>query len=123
MKHVMILAATVILMGALAVSVQAQTSVDQYFGGGYTSNVYSDPLSRPGPVAPNDWNRQSLNSQPYDYSSSGFGNGATYCCDFSDTYEQQERNATQDWQLHNTYSTQKPLACGPAMSPRAREGC
>ena len=123
MKHVMILAVTVILMGALAVLVQAQTNVDQYFGGGYTSETYSDSWSRPGPVAPNDWNRQSLNSQPYDYSSSGLGNGATYCCDFSDTYEQQERNATQDWQLHNIYSTQKPLACGPAMSPRARDGC
>ena len=121
MKHVMILAVTVVLLAAL--TAQAQTNVDQYFGGGYTSNVYSDPWSRPGPIGPDYGNRHSLNSQPYDYSSSGLGNGAEYCCDFSDIDERQERNATQDWQLKNLYQNQKPIACGPAFSPRAREGC
>ena len=119
MKHVMILAVTVVLLAALAAPAFAQTSVDQYFGGGYTSEGFGQA----GPIGPDYGYNQPLNSQPYDYSNSGFNSGATYCCDFSDTYEQQERNATQQWQLQNLYQNQKPLACGPAMSPRARDGC
>ena len=82
-----------------------------------------DQWTRPGPVSPDTYNRQSLNSQPYDYSASGMDSGAEYCCDFSTQERAQERREQRQWRLQNLYQNQKPIACGPAFDPRAREGC
>ena len=46
-----------------------------------------------------------------------------YCCDFTDQSVAQARSEESQWRLQGLYQNQKPVACGPAFDPRAREGC
>ena len=86
-------------------------------------NNYGADFYTPTPSAPppRPSYNHSLNSQPYEYS--GFDAGADYCCDFSAQEEAAHRRAEQQNWLNQLYQNAKPLACGPAFDPRAREGC
>lgn len=59
------------------------------------------------------------------YQDPNMGSGADYrdvLESIESQYEQYRREQGRQ-NLRETYQNQKPLACGPPMSPRAREGC
>ena len=59
------------------------------------------------------------------YQDPSMGNGAEYYDGLGSLESQfdQYRRSQERQNLRETYQNQKPIACGPAYSPRAREGC
>ena len=118
MIRIFLFTLTVLVLASVA---HAQTD----WGCGGPCNTY-DAMQNDGftydrytPVPPS-YNQplNSFNSQRFESDTS-----MDYCCDFTDQSAAQARSEESKWRLQGLYQNQKPVACGPAFDPRARDGC